>query len=403
MKQKRSSDQEAPFYAALESFVDFSAVTDLTKYRAAPDDWLVVIADISGSTNAILEGRYKDVNMVGAATITAVINVTRAHDIPYVFGGDGATMLIPPQSLPRVRQALLKTRALAQTEFGLNLRIGAVPVHRVRDENAEVLVAKYQLSPGNYMAVFNGGGVGMVDKLIKQDDGSQGYLIADEPTEGALDLGGLSCRWEPLSARRGVMLSMLIQALADSHEEATAVYKEVMTRLDTVFGTSANNAKPISSENMKFKWPPRGLKSEAKATAGDGSYAKRLFLLYCESLFQSFLNVFNLKAGGYNAPLYRSELIENSDFRRFDDTMRIVMDCTTDEVREIEAVLAEFRSTGSIAYGLHEANTALMTCLVFSLTESEHVHFIDGGDGGFSIAAKQLKQQLAETITPELL
>lgn len=397
VKQKRSADQKKPFYASLESFVDFTAVTDLSKYHPAPDDWLVVIADISGSTDAILEGRYKDVNMVGAATITAVVNVTRPHDIPYVFGGDGATLLIPPQALPRVRQALLKTQALAKTEFGLSLRIGAVPVHRVRNEHVDVLVAKYQLSPGNYLAMFNGGGVGLVDKLIKADDGTRGYLIQDESIEGELDLGGLSCRWEPLAARRGVMLSMLIQALSDDHEDATAVYRDVMARLDTVLGAATENAKPISVQNMRFSWPPKGLKLEAKSTCGDGHYVPRLIYLYCETLFQLCLQTFGLKVGGYDAPVYQSELIDNSDFRRFDDTMRIVLDCTMDEVRGIERVLAEFRNAGSIAYGLHEADSALMTCLVFSLTDSEHVHFIDGGDGGFSIAARQLKQQLAES------
>jgi Protein of unknown function (DUF3095) len=36
----------------------------------------------------------------------------------------------------------------------------------------------------------------------------------------------------------------------------------------------------------------------------------------------------------------------------------------------------------------------MMTCLVFSLQESRHVHFIDGADGGFALAALQLKAQL---------
>lgn len=93
-----------PFYAELQSFDDFEAVSDLTRYTPAPDDWLVVIADIKGSTQAISEGRYKDVNMVGAACITAVLNVTRNHEIPYVFGGDGATLMVPPDTLPRVRR-----------------------------------------------------------------------------------------------------------------------------------------------------------------------------------------------------------------------------------------------------------------------------------------------------------
>ena len=37
----------------------------------------------------------------------------------------------------------------------------------------------------------------------------------------------------------------------------------------------------------------------------------------------------------------------------------------------------------------------LMIRLVFNLEKPWHVHFIDGGDGGFAVAAKQLKAQLA--------
>jgi hypothetical protein len=37
-----------------------------------------------------------------------------------------------------------------------------------------------------------------------------------------------------------------------------------------------------------------------------------------------------------------------------------------------------------------------MTCLVFSLDKGEHVHFIDGSDGGFTAAAIQLKAQIQE-------
>jgi hypothetical protein len=35
-----------------------------------------------------------------------------------------------------------------------------------------------------------------------------------------------------------------------------------------------------------------------------------------------------------------------------------------------------------------------MTCVVFSLQRENHVHFIDGNDGGYALAALQFKQQV---------
>lgn len=99
--------------------------------------------------------------------------------------------------------------------------------------------------------------------------------------------------------------------------------------------------------------------------------------------------------GAYDAPAYKSELIANTDFRRFDDMLRLVLDCRVEQVSALEESLDKLRHAGGIAYGLQVADTALMTCLVFNMEKSEHVHFIDGGDGGFAIAATQLKAQLA--------
>jgi hypothetical protein len=45
---------------------------------------------------------------------------------------------------------------------------------------------------------------------------------------------------------------------------------------------------------------------------------------------------------------------------------------------------------------MHEADSAMMTCLLFSLDQSKHVHFIDEFNSGFAIAARQLKQQVKD-------
>jgi len=181
-----SAESDA-FYADLPGFIEFPDVTDLSRYVPLPDDWSVVIADIKGSTKAIREGRYKEVNLMGAACITAVLNALPDYSAPYVFGG-------------------------------------------------------------------------------------------------------------------------------------------------------------------------------------------------------------------YNAPIYREELRTNSDFRRFDDMLRMILDCPTDKADAIEAFFSGLHDEGKIAFGTHRSEHALMTCLVFSLTKGEHVHFVDGSDGGFAMAAVGLEGQMKALV-----
>jgi len=83
------------FYSQIDAFDDFAEIANIDNYVVAPDDWHVVISDVEGSTRTIAEGRYKEVNMIGAACINAVLNLTTGGEIPYVFGGDGATLLVP--------------------------------------------------------------------------------------------------------------------------------------------------------------------------------------------------------------------------------------------------------------------------------------------------------------------
>ena len=385
---------EAGFYANLNKFQDFADFADPDLYTPAPDDWLIIIADIRGSTEAVRKGRYKDVNMVGACCITAVVNVADEIDIPYVFGGDGATMVVPPELLQDCKTALIRTQAVAESSFNLRLRVGVVPVRDVRDRGQDVQIAKFELSRGNDLAMLSGGGIDLADKLIKGDDGRQGYLIVEESDGEMPDLTGLSCRWEPLKPRNGRMMCLLIQARGDTHRVKSAIYEEVMDCLNRIMDADVRQGSPVTEESLSLKWPPKGLSAEAAVTRGGGTFLRRYLALLVESWIQVICNLCNLTAGAYRAREYRGELQANSDFRRFDDMLRLVYDCSPDQVRSIRDELQARYQQGDLYFGLHEAREALMTCLVFSLEASEHVHFIDGGDGGFYAAAEGYKQQV---------
>lgn len=146
------------FYQRLISFSEFSDFTDEHHFCAVPADWTVIISDVKGSTRAIEEGRYKDVNTIGAATISTVEERVK-RDFPYVFGGDGATLLLAPRDVEAALDALCGLRRLAKENFDIELRIGSVLAKEVYDRGGKILVGKHELAAGKCIAVFRGGGL----------------------------------------------------------------------------------------------------------------------------------------------------------------------------------------------------------------------------------------------------
>jgi Protein of unknown function (DUF3095) len=55
------------FYQALVPFDSFDDVMRRDRYRPLPDDWIIAVTDVSHSTEAIEQGRYREVNTAGAA------------------------------------------------------------------------------------------------------------------------------------------------------------------------------------------------------------------------------------------------------------------------------------------------------------------------------------------------
>jgi hypothetical protein len=86
-------------------------------------------------------------------------------------------------------------------------------------------------------------------------------------------------------------------------------------------------------------------------------------------------------------------MVENSDFRKFDGTLRMVIDGSEAQYRDLRDYLDGEHRHGRLVYGMHRSREALMTCIVFSYN-GYHLHFVDGSDGGYAIAARDLKAQL---------
>lgn len=335
------------FYEELPAFDSFDGATEFEAYTPVPDDWVVLISDVVGSTVAIREGRYKDVNMVGAATITAVLNACDTT---------------------------------------------AVPVAELRRRGVDVTVRKFLLSPGNHLAMLAGGGAELADDLIK--DASGQWLLKAEGDRTPPDLEGLSCRWQPLSSRDGTMMTLMIKGRDSDPAAEAALLRRVLTNIARILGHDLTASAPANEGSMKFSWPPAGADREARSLARGGPVLKKKAWVLGTGLVQAWCEKFDKKAGDYDAPKYRQELRANTDFRKYDGVLRTVLDVTTEQAHAVEAYLEREHQAGHLVYGVYLTDAALMTCLVFSLEQSEHVHFIDGSDGGFAMAAVGFKERM---------
>jgi len=100
---------------------------------------------------------------------------------------------------------------------------------------------------------------------------------------------------------------------------------------------------------------------------------------------------FGLRVGDFDPAVYRRDVVENSDFRKYDDNLRMTLDCTAQLADRLEARLQRAEAEGVARFGMHRQSRAIMTCIVPSIAESNHVHFVDGAAGGYALAARRLK------------
>ena len=382
------------FYASLPLFRDFTEVMDPALFRPLPGDWVVGTADVMQSTKAIAENRYKAVNMAGAAVIVAVTNAMQDRDFPFVFGGDGASFAVPGRAGSMARQALAETATWVKEDLDLTLRIGMVTVEAIRAQGLDVRVARYAPSDNISIAMFAGGGMAWADSAMKH-----GEIGIDPAPAGAHpDLSGLSCRYEEIPASRGLVLSLVVAPGPDVPADA---FRAAIEDIARIVEKTPDASRPVPGQRLRLTWPPAGADLEARASrrAGEPLWRRKVKVLTW-TLFAFLVMRFNITVGRFIPAKYTRELIDNSDFRKFDDALRMVLDCTPALADEIEQHLTACAAKGIVRFGTHRQHAAMMTCFTPSPTSSNHVHFIDGAMGGYAMAANALKGTAPKGSSP---
>jgi hypothetical protein len=298
-------------------------------------------------------------------------------------------LAVPSSDAALARQALAETATWVKEDLDLNLRIGMVTVADIRARGNDVRVARYVPSDNISIAMFSGGGLAWADAAMKRGE----IAVPPAPPGAHPDLSGLSCRYELIPSQRGQILSLVVVPGPDARGQDFRAAVEAIIR---IVENTPDASRPVTGAGLRLKWPPQGFDLEARASrrASESVRGRKAKVLAATFLYFLIMRL-GVPVGGFVPAKYTQQVVENSDFRKFDDSLRMVLDCTPQLIAEIETFLKAAAAKGAVRYGMHRQDSAMVTCFTPSPTNPKHVHFVDGAQGGYALAAAALKNSRA--------
>jgi hypothetical protein len=331
--------------------------------------------------------------LVATGSIIAALNIARRADtrVPFFFGGDGATLIVPDSLVAPILKALKQHQENTLRNFGLELRVGSVPVADIHANGQTLMIAKARMSEAFTIPVVLGQGLQYAEKVIK----GEGFMMsAQEPAETALNLEGMECRWDSIKPPEDAQdVLCLLVSIKNSEKDAAqttgrqaAIHSEVLKLMDKIFGLPEARS-PIAIQRLRLKPTLGRINREMRARLGRFDFGY-LIENWLRTLI-GFIYLRFVKEG----QTYLRGIAQLSDTLVIDGRINTIIAGTAKQRRQLVESLDQMESAGDIHYGLHACAESVMSCYVRDRRD-EHIHFIDGIGGGYTMAATVLKKKL---------
>ncbi|KLT66983.1 DUF3095 domain-containing protein [Pedobacter sp. BMA] len=355
-------------------------------FNDIPADWHVIITDIKSSTIAVNSGLHETVNLIATGSMVTVLNIAfKANiSIPFFFGGDGATFLVPDAIVDKALKGLSQYKANTLNNFNLDLRVGVISVKEIYDKAHRLSISRFSASDNFVIPVILGDGLEYAEKQIKGED----YLLAaKEYGAEDIDLTGMQCRWDKIAPPENMEEVVTLIVIAKQGRDQASAFSRVIKHIDQIYGTPEKR-QPISIPKLIFKTSFNNLGREMRHRIGK--------LKWLELIKTWFINIY-----GYiyfrtdSGKKYLKQLVEMSDTLVMDGRINTVITGSEEQRLRLQTALNILEQKNEILYGLYVSKESVMSCYVRDL-EDDHIHFVDGSDGGYTRAAALLKQKIRE-------
>ncbi|AZQ43474.1 DUF3095 family protein [Nonlabens ponticola] len=358
-------------------------------FTAVPHDWHVVVADVAQSTRAVQKGMHNEVNLAATGSVVTVINTVKSqlrnHEIPYFFGGDGVTFLIPADVHARVMSALYNYKSHVKNNLKLNLRIGSIKVQKVYDERHLLRIAKAKINSYLTIPIVLGNGLKYAESLIKAEFKQESIFENNSP---AIDLTGMECRWDEISPRDQKHKVVCLLVNCEDQSKQAEIYADIMDIIFLLFG-SLERRQPINTNRLKLKATISKIKKEMIARIGKSKLdylLKHWLITYFGTFYFTYFK---------EGKEYLNKVSQLSDTIMFDGSLNTVMEGDAGQIEALTNYLDLLEREGKIVYGIHSTHASVMSCYVQDRKDN-HIHFVDGTEGGYTSAAVIFKNKMAQ-------
>ncbi|WP_029280083.1 DUF3095 family protein [Pedobacter borealis] len=354
--------------------------------------WSVIITDIKHSTVAVNSGQHENVNLIATGSIVAVLNIAFKANIlvPFFFGGDGASFIVPPSIVDDVMKSLLKYKDNTLWNFNLDLRTGIMPVEEIYKQGHMLNICRFSSAETFSIPIVLGDGLAYAEQIIKGEN----YLLTGHDTaSNEIDLSGMQCRWDKIEPPENSDEVVTLIVIAPEITQQAAVFSKVIHHLDQIYGTSEKR-QPISVSKLVFKTSFNSLGKEMKHRIGK--------IKFFELIKSWLINIYGyIYLRTERGKKYLKQLVEMSDTLVIDGRINTVITGTAQQRLILQKALNQLEKNNEILYGLYVSGESIMSCYVRDL-EDDHIHFVDGADGGYTQAAGILKQKISDKLNARL-
>ena len=368
-------------------------LADDSVFHEVPTDWQVIVVDVESSTQAVKNGLHHQVNLAATGSIVAVLNHVRSFDpklkVPYFFGGDGATFIVPVVVLSDLLTVLERYRQHVLRQMYLTLRVGSLGVDEVRETGRAIRITKFAVNEVLTIPLVLGTGLKYAERKIKEVFIDE-TAAAEEVDSEVPDLTGMECRWQEIEPPTDE--EEVICLVVDCGDDAIQgeVYAGVARAIRAHFGPHAER-QPITVDKLKLNLTLDKISQEMYARIGRNSlvYLLKNWLI---TVFGRFYFIYFQEGRDY---VEKVSLLSYT--LMLDGTFNCVLSGTREEVAALRTYLDEQEARRRLVYGIHVTHASVMSCYVVD-RKSKHVHFVDGTEGGFTTAARMFKGKLAEQL-----